>query len=97
MKDDRCAGSTHYGCECTDSPKDTGGQLHIFIDRVEAAHFRTDCDTGANEYALLIWNMVREFAGLSRLTKADLPSFCGCCGKYHTGAAKKLIAEPDKV
>lgn len=57
--------------------------LNEFIDRVETAHFRTDCDTGANKNALFIWNMVREHAGKSRLRKTDLRTYCAICKKYH--------------
>lgn len=58
-------------------------EIMDFIAKVEAAHFRTDADTGANEQALVIWNQVRRFAGLPKLNKADLPSYCHCCKHYH--------------
>lgn len=57
--------------------------LEDFIARVEAAHFRTQDDTGANECALLIWNMVREFADKPRLRRRDLRSYCEPCKTYH--------------
>lgn len=43
-----------------------------FIEDVEKRHFRTGHDTGSNPNALMIWNMVREVAGLERLTQDDL-------------------------
>ncbi len=54
-----------------------------FVEEVEASQFRTDTDTGANECALLIWNMVRKHVGLPRLDKDDLPAFCSTHKKYH--------------
>lgn len=51
-------------------------QLRALVDQVETAHFRTVDDTGANECAMLIWNIVRQAAGLSRITKANLPEYC---------------------
>lgn len=56
-----------------------------FIKQTESRFFRTDCDTGANPQVLMIWNQVRAFAGLHRLKKTDLPTFCKICKKYHTG------------
>lgn len=47
-------------------------ELLELIDRIERSHFRTHQDTGANSNALLIWNIVREAAGLPRLTLRDL-------------------------
>ena len=49
-----------------------GETLAEFMLRVERAHFRTEYDTGANSNALFIWNMVRRFAGLTRLDIQDL-------------------------
>lgn len=43
-----------------------------FIRDVEARHFRTGHDTGANRNALFVWNQLREYAGLERLTWRDL-------------------------
>lgn len=47
-------------------------QLLNFINDVESRHFRTQYDTGANMNAMIIWNMVRKFAGLEELTRDDL-------------------------
>lgn len=47
-------------------------QLLDFIADVESRHFRTQYDTGANMNAMIIWNMVRKFAGLEELTRDDL-------------------------
>lgn len=57
--------------------------LAEFIERVEQAHFRTDCDTGANECAMLVWNLVRKYAGKPRLRRSDLRSYCAFCNSYH--------------
>lgn len=43
-----------------------------FINRIEASHFRSNSDTGANFNALNIWNLVRLEAGLPPLTGDDL-------------------------
>lgn len=43
-----------------------------FIDQTEGSYFRTHHDTGANMNALFIWNQLREFAGMPKLTKRDL-------------------------
>jgi hypothetical protein len=56
---------------------------HEFIKRVEAGHFRTNQDTGANANALFIWNLVRKEAGLEPLSVKDLPAFCAVHQKYH--------------
>jgi hypothetical protein len=54
-----------------------------FIKQVEAAHFRTVQDTGANHNALLIWNCVRKHVGLPALTLDDLPRYCVAHNCYH--------------
>lgn len=54
-----------------------------FVEKVESAHFRTQNDTGANEYALFIWNIVRNHVGLTRIIKSDLPGYCLTHKKYH--------------
>ena len=54
-----------------------------FVKKVEADHFRTVHDTGANDCALFIWNLVRERLGLPRLEKKDLPHFCKTHKCYH--------------
>jgi hypothetical protein len=46
--------------------------LREFIEDVEAREFRTETDAGAHPNALLVWNQVREFAGLPRITREDL-------------------------
>lgn len=46
--------------------------LAQFVTKVERAHFRTHHDTGAEEGALMIWNMVRAQAGMPPLTQEDL-------------------------
>lgn len=46
--------------------------LRQFIEGIESRHFRTASDTGANPNALFVWNILREHAGLPRLTRDDL-------------------------
>ena len=46
--------------------------LQEFIEDVEACNFRTGHDTGANPCALSVWNSLRAYAGLERLTQDDL-------------------------
>lgn len=43
-----------------------------FIKDVEAANFRTNSDTGANDNALFVWNILREYAGMPKLTHDEL-------------------------
>jgi hypothetical protein len=57
--------------------------FHDFIKDVESRHFRTVHDTGANDCAMLVWNIVRDYAGLPRITRDDLPKWCENCRKYH--------------
>ena len=47
-------------------------QLLEFIADVESRHFRTQYDTGANINTMIVWNMLRKFAGLDELTRDDL-------------------------
>lgn len=57
-------------------PKDYRGRddmtLEEFIADVEACHFRTGHDTGANPCALMVWNILREWAGMQSLDRDDL-------------------------
>jgi len=46
--------------------------LEEFIVDVEACHFRTNGDTGANKNALFIWNIVRNWAGMDCMEEDDL-------------------------
>lgn len=46
--------------------------LEDFIADVEACHFRSGFDTGANPNALFIWNIVRNWAGMDSLEQDDL-------------------------
>ena len=57
--------------------------LKQFIADVEASHFRTDSDTGANWHAMFMWNLVRQHAGMKPLENKDLPTWCENCHKYH--------------
>lgn len=64
-------------------------ELLKLIAEVERDHFRTDCDSGAADQAMLVWNRVRQFAGLHRITKLDLPSWCVICESYHVTPHKR--------
>jgi hypothetical protein len=46
--------------------------LNEFIADVESRHFRTGHDTGAHPSALFVWNLLRQHAGMERLTEDDL-------------------------
>jgi len=43
-----------------------------WVNKVEASMFRTNRDTGANDNALSIWNLVRKELGMPPLTHRDL-------------------------
>lgn len=58
-------------------------RLTDMIADVEKRHFRTEHDTGANPNVLMIWNIVREYAGLPLLERDDLPKGCTACKSYH--------------
>ncbi len=59
------------------------------MEEVEASHFRTETDTGANPCAMLVWNALRSKFGLPHLEKRDLPFWYD--GKYVTPADSKLL------
>lgn len=46
--------------------------LEEFILDVEKTQFRSPFDTGANPCAMMVWNLLREWAGMERLTTNDL-------------------------
>lgn len=71
-------------------------ELLDLIERVERSHFRTHGDTGAHGNALLIWNIVREAAGLQPLTKRDLMERALRDYREHAGLALQR-GEPDKA
>jgi hypothetical protein len=58
-------------------------RLQDKIEAVEKAYFRTEHDTGANESAMFVWNLVRKWANLPPLKKSDLPAWCPDCAGYH--------------
>jgi hypothetical protein len=70
-----------------------GETLLTFIERVERAHFRTVEDTGSNLNALLIWNAVREHAGLPRISRDDLARYDETTGRYVTPEGSKLLGK----
>lgn len=53
------------------------------IEEVEAEHFRTQEDTGANECAMTVWNCVRRKLGREPLIKSSLPAYCLTHKVYH--------------
>lgn len=50
----------------------TSQELLDFIAEQERRHFRTHHDVGAHRNALFVWNQLRQFAGLEKLTMRDL-------------------------
>lgn len=77
-------------CRCVRSSlseykeKDANGSALLqFIADTERAHFRTVHDSGANSNAMMLWNLLREHAGLSKLMLNDLPTWCSVCSQYH--------------
>ncbi len=52
-------------------------RILAILREVEAAHFRTQKDTGANPTARLVWNSLRARLGLPSITLDDLPSHDG--------------------
>jgi hypothetical protein len=50
--------------------------LKKVIANMEGRHFRTEHDTGAHDFAMLIHNYYRFMAGLPFITKKDLPHWC---------------------
>lgn len=69
--------------------EDVEAAWHKFIESTEAAHFRTPYDTGANMNALFIWNLVRDFAGMDRLTLKDL--------QLRAGYSDEQMAENERM
>lgn len=68
----------------------THKQLNAFIKQVENYYFRTVEDVGAHPNAMLIWNQVRIFAGLPRLSKEDLSHYDEIQKQYITPRESKL-------
>jgi len=60
-----------------------------FIADVERRMFRTEHDTGANINALMIWNMVREHAGLPKLQVLDLTIGEEYCDKTYDAVSER--------
>lgn len=89
-RDPRCAPDAPLVDVAHQVPPAPAAQTLIqFIETTEAAHFRTPYDTGANLNALLVWNLVRRFAGLPRLTRDDLMN--------RAGYTKEQMAEYDRM
>lgn len=57
-------------------------RLIEIINEIEAAHFRTQHDTGAAPQAMLVMNCFRKAAGLPPKTISDLPRWCESCKQY---------------
>ena len=68
-----CRCPTEHTIKC-DVPAEHGPDkdIKVFIEDMESRFFRTATDTGANPNAMFVWNLVREWAGLDRLTVDDL-------------------------
>jgi hypothetical protein len=47
-------------------------ELTSYMADIESRMFRTNQDVGANSNALMVWNTLREHAGLPRLTRDNL-------------------------
>jgi len=71
-------------------------KLLQFIYDVEQSTFRTVHDTGANWNGLYLWNRVRKFAGLSKLTWNDLDAYCGTCECYHVNPHVRVPCQYDR-
>lgn len=71
--------------------------LRRLVARVERSHFRTQHDTGANDCAMFIWNLVRVEAGLPRITLRDLPGWCEGCRAYHLPRAECAVPTASPV
>lgn len=56
---------------------------------VEAAHFRTTDDTGANFAALTVWSALRTALGMPAISKDDLPAWNGKA--YTMPAGSRLL------
>ncbi len=63
------------------------------IAKVEADHFRTVIDTGANPNAMVVWNALRRHAGLPGLSKDDLPAFDETRGQYLQPEGSRLLCK----
>lgn len=67
------------------------------IREVEAAHFRTVEDTGANKTALLVWNALRSRLGLPRVWTEDLPAWDEQRKGYYMPVNSKLLTAPEAL
>ncbi len=63
-------------------------ELHDAIAHIESRFFRTEHDSGAGGNALMIWNALRQPAGLDSV---QLPEWCDNCREYHNGHCKPLV------
>lgn len=85
---------TPQPAEKAQSAGTAGESLISMIERVERDHFRTVSDTGANRCALLVWNIVRQFAGLPRIWTEDLPKYDKEKNRYLMPEGSKLLTNP---
>jgi hypothetical protein len=69
------------------------GDLMLIMRDIEASHFRTEHDTGANDCALLIWNALRQRVGLPWLEKKHLPAWDGI--RYVMPGVSNLLPSPN--
>lgn len=71
--------------------------LPAAIKTVEAAHFRTEHDSGAHPHARLILNAFRRIAELPYVGNDDLPSWDQKRKGYYMPPASKLLTAPDAL
>lgn len=70
----------------------TQSRLEEAILAVEAAHFRTNEDTGANLNALVVWSAFRRAIGLPPLSWSDLPKWDETKHEYVVPEGSRLMA-----
>ncbi len=66
-------------------------KLLSVLREIEAAHFRTTEDTGANKTALTVWNGLRRRLGLPSIWTEDLPTWDQDRKGYFMPPASKLL------
>ena len=66
-------------------------ELILLIAKIEAAHFRTVEDTGANPCAMIVMNALRKEAGFSPLSTSDLPAYDETENTYVRPVSSNLV------
>lgn len=67
-----------------------------FIKDIESKYFRTALDTGAQEGARFIWNIIRNNAGLESLRQKDFPVWDATKKEYVMPKDSNLTINPNK-